>query len=104
MKLKDLGVYMMTSSHFNKSADYNSNQSANVIERVIEIRTSKDLKSWSEPVEVYKDGEKFGNHYCSIYSASDKDCFCATGNDFVIQLNGNGTDVMQYDAKLVDKK
>ena len=97
VKLNDLGIYMMSSS---KKAN-NNTSSDRLIDHQIQLRVSKDLIHWSKPLNIKKDNKSFGDHYCAFYAFDDKDCYEINGNKFVLQLNGNGTDVIQYDVELV---
>ena len=64
------------------------------IENIVQIRTSKDLINWSEPIDLIKDGKKLGNHYNSIVS-------CTTSmpseidDEFYFLTCNNGTDVQK---------
>ena len=101
VKLKDLGLYMMSYSGFNKNGTYDPNNGGAVIRRAIELRFSCNLVDWSESAVIKKDDKDFGNHYCAFYPDNTVDNFDISGNKFIIQLNGNGTDVMAYDAELI---
>ncbi len=97
--LKELGVYMLSGSpaNCNNVVDvYNPQQT---ISHALEMRVSNDLTNWSEPVVLHKDGKPFGNHYCAFYSDNPSDSHWESGNSFILQLNGNGTDVLAYKVK-----
>lgn len=97
--LKELGVYMLSGSpaNCNNVVDvYNPQQ---IISHALEMRVSTDLINWSEPVVLHKDGKPFGDHYCAFYSDNPKDSHWESGNSLILQLNGNGTDVLAYKVK-----
>lgn len=75
-----------------------------LLEGVLTVREGKDLVHWSEPIKVYKDGEKFGNHYVAMV-ADDTTSHPAViaGDTFAILTNHNGTDVDHHKAKFVEK-
>ena len=70
----------------------------------MELRTSKDLINWSEPVSFEYDGKKFGWHYCSLVPRDDKNPIAVIeDDDFIILLNHNGTDSFRHDCSFVRK-
>lgn len=100
VKLKDFGVYMMSGSPFKPKGVYRPNDGSGIIDRSVQVRTSTDLINWSDPMTVTKNGEKFGAHYCAFYPDNDTDNFDISGNRFVVQLNGNGTDVIAHKVEI----
>jgi len=93
-----LKCYLMSSSPIGKTP------SDPIIADFMEVRTSKNLTQWSEPVVFMKDGKKFGNHYQAIISPH------ATGNpavipaqDFTVMDCHNGTDVRCHDFHMKKK-
>lgn len=90
--LKKYGTYIMTSSRMQPHSEISK-----VIEDVLEIRESKDLIHWSEPVSVIYEGKEFGNHYVAIVSDDNHSHpGVIEGDDFAILSNHNGTDVIRY--------
>ena len=72
-----------------------------VFKAVMDVRVSKDLLHWSEPVRMMRDGKEFGNHYNAMVANDDKNQPCMIDCDeFSILCNHNGTDVIRYKAKL----
>ena len=68
----------------------------------MEIRESKDMINWSEPVKAKKDGKIFGNHYAAMVADDDKGHpNVISGDDFSILTNHNGTDVSRFKTKIV---
>lgn len=74
-----------------------------LINRVVELRFSENLLDWSEPIRLEKDGKAFGAHYCSFYSAERERSAAVSGNKLVLQLCGNGLDVIGYKVDFIDK-
>ena len=63
----------------------------------MELRTSKDMIHWSEPITVERDGKLFGNHYMAIVSDDvDEQPNIIKGKNCSILTNHNGTNVMRY--------
>lgn len=70
----------------------------------MEVRTSNDLIHWREPIRFIQDGKEFGNHFIALVSEDDKNRPCEIdGDDFSILSNHNGTNVMRYKAKFIEK-
>ncbi len=103
LRWRDRGIYLMSASGVtpNTWIDPVTGQ-FEIIRRHMEIRTSTDLIHWSEPIALYQDGRPFGSHYCSLYPDSDTEGTLASGNRFIVQLGGNGTDVMGYTLQFID--
>ncbi len=92
---KKYDTYFMTSSPINFG---NNTQ---LVADVMEVRTSKDLLHWSEPITVEHEGELFGNHYMAMVSDEiDEQPNIIKGDSFSILTNHNGTSVMRYSAKI----
>lgn len=73
---------------------------AKLVDDVMQLRISRDLIHWSEPVGAELDGEPFGNHYLSMVSDSASgQPFVIEGDEFSILANHNGTDVMRYRSR-----
>lgn len=86
------------------SSPINSGSSTNVVQDIMEVRTSTDLVNWSEPIAVYKDGKPFGNHYMALVSdCPDHQPNIFKEDSFIALTNHNGTDVMRYPAELIEK-
>lgn len=92
---EQLGCYVLTSSPVNFGSQ------TQLISDYMEIRTSKDLINWSEPITIKKDDKIFGNHYQAIVSYHGKnDTYKVCNNKFTILNCHNGTDVKAYDIKI----
>lgn len=73
-----------------------------VVADYLELRTSADLLTWSEPVSVEKDGKKFGSHYHTPLPFHGKGKPQILGGDeFTVLCGHNGTDVSAYDFRLL---
>ena len=72
-----------------------------IVADYLELRTSEDLLSWSEPVSVEKEGKKFGSHYHGLVSLHGKGTpQSITDNAFTLLLGHNGTDVVAFDFEI----
>ncbi len=82
----------------------------NGISNYMELRTSKDMFNWSEPVSYKHEGhetEYFGNHYQAIVSYHGKgNPWVIEGDDFTVLDGHNGTGVTAHDfhMKLKDAR
>ena len=75
-----------------------------LVDDVMYVRTSKDMLNWSEAMPIEKDGEAWGNHYVAIFNDDDKtQPYILTENEFSVLTNHNGTTVMRYPVKLIEK-
>lgn len=97
VRLKQHDLYLMSSCHIRTHVPQG------VVENVIELRTSTDLLHWSEPIRAEKDGKPFGNHYCAIVPKGTENSPFACDDDFYFFLNHNGTDVIAWDAQLIEQ-
>ena len=100
IRLESIGAFVMSGSPFNRLQEFTPGNITGIIGHVVQLRTSTDLVHWSDPIELYRDGEKFGDHYCALYPAGEKGDFVAPDNKLILQLNGNATDVMQYEIEI----
>jgi hypothetical protein len=76
----------------------------NLIDDVMEVRTSVDLVHWSEPTRFVKDGKAFGNHYVAMVADDGQNQPCVVdGDEFSILTNHNGTDVNRFQCKFIQK-
>jgi hypothetical protein len=74
------------------------------INKKMEVRTSKNMLHWSDPVNVMQNGKEFGNHYVAIYpNDAINQPNVLNGDEFSILTNHNGTDVIRYAAKIVSE-
>ena len=88
-------TYLMCSSPIRSGVD------RNMVEDVLEWRTSADLIHWSEPRRIEKDGKPFGNHYMAFVSNDGvSPPNVIDGKDFLILTGHNGTDVLRHEAEL----
>ena len=99
LKLKDKGIYVMTSSAVNPNTYHDPDNGKILIKREMQIHTSTDLVHWSKPIHLTKDGKAFGAHYCALYPDDELHTFEVEGNKFICQLGGNGIDVTAYDIQ-----
>lgn len=87
--------YIITSSPVN----FGNNKQ--LIADYMEVRTSKDMFDWSEPITVEREGKLFGNHYMAIVSDDvDEQPNIIKDDACSILTNHNGTNVMRYFAKI----
>lgn len=76
----------------------------NVVEDIMEIRTSDDMIHWSEPIVAQKDGKDFGNHYVAmIADDTTSQPNVIEGDTFSVLTNHNGTDVYRFPSKFIEK-
>lgn len=88
-------------TYFITSSPINFGNQTKLVADVMEVRTSKDMLRWSEPVTVEYEGETFGNHYMAMVSDDpDEQPNIIKGDTFSILTNHNGTNVMRYAAKI----
>jgi hypothetical protein len=81
------------------SSPINFGNNTKLVADYMEIRTSKDMIHWSEPVTVEYEGKIFGNHYMAAISDDiDRQPNVVKGDQFSILTNHNGTNVMRYSA------
>ncbi len=99
LKLKDEGIYLMTSSRVNANTYHDPANGKILIRHQLQIHTSTDLVHWSKPVYLSKNGDDFGAHYCAFYPDDDTHAFEVEGNKFVCQLGGNGIGVTAHDVE-----
>ena len=79
------------------SSPVNFGNNKQLIADYMEVRTSKDMLNWSEPITVERDGKLFGNHYMAIVSDDvDGQPNIIKGDNCSILTNHNGTNVMRY--------
>ena len=91
-------LYFMSTSRVHVPA------ATNVIDDIMEVRTSKDLVRWSEPTRFLYKGKEFGNHYVAMVAEDMKNQPCEIdGDEFSLLTNHNGTNVMRYKAKFAEK-
>ena len=91
-------LYFMSTSRVHVPA------ATNVIDDIMEVRTSKDLVRWSEPTRFLYKGKEFGNHYVAMVAEDTKNQPCEIdGDEFSLLTNHNGTNVMRYKAKFAEK-
>jgi hypothetical protein len=70
----------------------------------VSVRVSKDMVSYSDPLDLYKDGKRFGDHYSAICDTGDTNPVgIVDGDEFAVLLNPNGGDMMCYSAKIVKR-
>ncbi len=92
---KKYDTYFMTSS----PVDFKG--TTRHVKDIIEVRTSKDMLHWSEPVTVEHEGKTFGNHYMAMVSDDkDEQPNVIQGDTFSVLTNHNGTNVMRYAVKI----
>ena len=78
---------------------------ADVIPDIMEVRISKDLVNWGEPIRVQRNGKEFGNHYVSIFAEDDKNQpYVFDGDEFSLLTNHNGTDVARFKTKIIERE
>ena len=69
---------------------------------VAQIRFSKDLITWSEPIFAEYNGGIFGNHYVAMVSDSDSSQpFDIDGDGFSFLTNHNGKDVKRHRSRFI---
>lgn len=66
--------------------------------KILELRTSRDLIHWSEPVELRGNGDEFRRHYVSIVSTDQTGPHNVIGTRFAVLGCDNGTDVKRHDV------
>ncbi len=104
IKLKDRGIYLMSSAGVFPNSTHDPANGKFLIKHVVELRTSTDLVNWSEPVCLMKDGKEFGSHYCALYPDNDTDTAETAGNRLILQLGGNGSEVIGYDLEIIEER
>lgn len=94
---KKLNAYIMASSPIVP------NSKTTIVADYLELRTSTNLLSWSEPISVEKDGKRFGSHYHGIMSCGGNGFPQILNNDkFTLLLGHNGTDVVAFDFTMTE--
>lgn len=92
------GLYVMTASRLTAGGELP------FVDDVMQIRLSRDMLRWSDPVEIGKNGAPFGNHYVAMVPHGDTGSpFTVEGAEFSFLTNHNGTDVLRYPSKWVKK-
>ncbi len=72
-----------------------------LVDDVLQVRTSADLVHWSEPICVLHQGVEWGNHYHAIVPDDDKNQpNIVEADTFSLLTNHNGKDVMRYAATI----
>ena len=95
LKLQKYNRYLMT------SVKVNPREKGRLVSDIAEFRYSDDLINWSEPQYVEVEGKPFGNHYVAAVSNDiGGNPMVAQGEDIMLLLNHNGTDVMAYPSKI----
>lgn len=90
--LRKQGVYVMASSPIVPDCK------TTIVADYLQLRTSDNLFAWSKPIDVIKDGKKFGSHYHGLLSLHGiGDPRVAEDDAFTLLLGHNGTDVTAYD-------
>ena len=70
----------------------------------MELRVSKDMLAWSEPIPVFKDGKEWGNHYIALCNREKTgQPFFIEGTKACILSNHNATDVLYHDIEFIKK-
>ena len=96
---KKYDKFFMSSSRIHPHA-----KMGHTVEDVMEVRTSDDMIHWSEPVIAQKDGSDFGNHYVAMVSDDTvNQPNVIEGETFSILSNHNGTDVLRFPSKFIEK-
>ena len=76
-----------------------------LVDDIMQIRTGNTLTEWSKPVTVNKDGKEWGNHYLALVPDGTKGQMnILTSDEFSLLSNHNGTDVVRYKVKIMEKK
>lgn len=89
---------------FASSCPARQNVGKGVIIDEMQVRYSSDMINWSEPITLERDGKVFGNHYVAMVSDdADRQPNFIKGDEFSILTNHNGTDVMRWKSKFVEK-
>ena len=100
VRLEKYGVYMMTSTYSNYNRDPNEPWEGHTTH----LRTSTDLVNWSAPVALKKNGKNFGNTYIAPVSNDGvNQPNVAVGDEITFLLNTNGSNVMRYPSKIIEK-
>ena len=95
VRLEKYGKYLMSSSLARLKPN------GGMVNPIMEIRESEDLIHWSDPVQLTRNGELFGGHYCGLYAADNtRHNNVISADTLMVLTNGNGTDVTRYEAKI----
>ena len=93
---EDITKYVVSSSPINFDV-----KNKGYVADYMELRTSENLTEFSAPIEVIKDGNRFGNHYQAIISyKGNKNPYVVNGDKFTVLTCHNGTDVAAYDVEI----
>lgn len=92
-------VYLMTSCPVRTGLKIVSG----VVIDLMEIRESKDMIQWSEPIQAQKNGEPFGNHYVAMVDDKAGAPNVFDGDKVTVLTNHNGTDVGMFQAEFIKK-
>ena len=73
-----------------------------MVHHVMRVWESDDMIRWSEPVDLTRDGEAFGGHYCGIYGCDESASPSVIDGDtmMILLTKGNGTDVIKQRAEI----
>ena len=75
-----------------------------LVDDVLQVRTSSDLVHWSEPLCILHQGVEWGNHYHAIVPDDDKNQpDIVEADTFSLLTNHNGKDVMRFAATIRKK-
>ena len=74
-----------------------------MVHHVMRVWESDDMVHWQNPVDLTKDGEAFGGHYCGIYACDGESSPSVIDGDTmaILLTKGNGTDVLKQRAEIV---
>ena len=97
--LRKYGLYMMTASL--APAD----SQGGFVRDQAQVRFSRDLLHWSQPVPLVREGQPFGNHYIAAVSGGNSgQPSVVEGDTFCFLCNHNGTDVDRFPACIVEQE
>jgi hypothetical protein len=73
-----------------------------MVHHVMRVWESDDMVHWQNPVDLTRDGEAFGGHYCGIYACDGESSPSVIDGDTmtILLTKGNGTDVLKQRAEL----
>ena len=94
---KKYGVYML---------DYTDVKSLpnKLVDDIVSVRMSKDMLSFSEPLALYRNGQRFGDHYSQFVGIDEKlPVGVIDGDEFAVLTNTNASDMLYTSAKIVKK-
>jgi len=93
--MKEFGAFAMA------SVGTYTNQIPHVSDKM-QLRTSKDMLVWSEPIPVEKEGKAWGNHYIALCSMEKTgQPFVIEGTNACILSNHNGTNVLYDEIQFI---